>query len=66
MAGIRYYNHSQRITPAGMAATVQEDVRMKQELFRLLLEEKDLTDRIFTETLTDDDVEKLGIQPYYL
>ncbi len=49
-----------------MAATVQEDVRMKQELFRLLLEEKDLTDRIFTETLTDDDVEKLGIQPYYL
>ncbi len=66
VAGMRYYNHSKDISARGMAATVQEDVRMKQELFRLLIEEKDLTDRIFTETLTDVDVEKLSIQPYYL
>ncbi|OSZ82440.1 hypothetical protein CAP35_03995 [Chitinophagaceae bacterium IBVUCB1] len=66
MAGMRYYNHSKDISPKGMAATVQEDVRMKQELFRLLIEEKELTDRIFTETLTDDDIEKLSKQPYYI
>jgi len=66
IAIVRYYNHSRQIAPVGMAKTIEEDIQTKEKLFNQLLTDADLVERIFKDSLTDNDVEKLGKQPYYL
>lgn len=65
-AGIRYYNHSKEIAPAGMAYSIQEDLQTKEKQFSQLLNDVALIDRLFKDSLTNDDIAKLIKQPYYL
>jgi hypothetical protein len=66
IAIVRYHNHSRQIAPVGMAKTIEEDIQTKEKLFNQLLKDVDLVERIFKDSLTDNDVEKLSKQPYYL
>lgn len=66
LAIVRYYQARRSVAPASMAATIQRDLQEREDAFTLLLNDDDLVNRIFSGTLTGNDIDRLANQPYNL
>ena len=65
LAGYRSYVHHQMLHPAQMAKKVSDDLKKKQTAFDRLLKDEELIKKIYTEKLTEDDVDELRQLPFY-
>lgn len=66
LAIARYYQARRSVAPASMAHTMQGDLQKKEYAFTQLLNDESLINRIFSGTLTDNDIDRLVEQPFSL
>jgi hypothetical protein len=66
VVGYRFYTHSRDISPAGMANSIEQDFIGKEKEAEQLLKNTALIEKIFANTLNEDEVAKLRELPYYL
>jgi signal transduction histidine kinase len=66
LAIARYYQARRSVTPASMAHTMERDLQKKEDDCSLLLNDRELLDRIFSGTLSAYDVERLVSQSFGL
>jgi signal transduction histidine kinase len=66
VVGYRFYTHSRDISPAGMANSIEQDFIGKEKEAQQLLKNTALIEKIFANTLNEDEVAKLRELPYYL
>jgi two-component system nitrogen regulation sensor histidine kinase NtrY len=66
VAGYRYYIKNNEVTPANMAESVQSDLQDKQQEFERTALNKQLVDKIFTNKLSEQDVQELSELSFFI
>ncbi|MGN6567617.1 MAG: histidine kinase dimerization/phospho-acceptor domain-containing protein, partial [Flavipsychrobacter sp.] len=66
LAAYRYHTHTLAMQPQQMAETISKDIARREAGFNKLLQDKELLNRIFADSLSGGDVAYLQKQPYYL
>jgi two-component system, NtrC family, nitrogen regulation sensor histidine kinase NtrY len=66
ITGFLYYQKAREMKPTRMATAIAKDLRQKEESLGKLLEDQDLMRRMFTESLSEKDVEELTSLSYHI
>ena len=66
-AGILYYRaHREEVLPAQMARIINEDLSGRDRAFNLFMQNTSLISRIFSDSITRQELESISKQPFYL
>jgi signal transduction histidine kinase len=64
--GYNYHLHRQDVLPERMAQAVNSDLRHREDVFESFMHERDLVRRLFTDSLTEKESEKINNFPFYV
>jgi len=64
--GYYYHGHRQNILPERMAGAVGRDLERREDAFNNFVSKPDIIRRMFTDSLTEQDVARLGELPFYI
>ena len=62
----RFYTHDRALQPRQMARTISDDLHKKEKSLEAFLREKELIEDIFSDSLTNEEQEKLLHLPFYV
>ncbi len=63
---VHFHAHRQEMLPVEMANIVNKDLNQREEVFDQFFEEKDLLRRMFTDSLTEKEEQRVNALPFYI
>jgi len=66
LAVVRYYQARRSVSPQSMAGTIARDLQKKENAFAQIIDDRELINRVFSGSLSGDDVERLASLPFGL